>query len=319
MHFLRARLFGAFQLSCDCGAADLPLRPAARLLLAYLLLHGGRGYRRDQLASIFWGDLSEEEARRHLSQTLWRLRAALLANGGPHADELLLATSEEVGLSLTGNCWLDVTAFEEAATTSLAKSPAAYASADVAVLKEALALYTGDLLEGYYQDWIIRERERLMTLFLSSLAHLMRHYRRNADYERAISCGHRILTADPLREDIHRELMRLYTLNHQRALAVQQYQNCRAILAQELGIAPMPETKALYARIVGPRTQHRPERPTEPKTFRQVLRQLDLSISGLDDARDQLRQVLQSLVRLNRRANPGHGQFSDTNSESPED
>jgi hypothetical protein len=69
------------------------------------------------------------------------------------------------------------------------------------------------------------------------------------DYARAIGYGQDILDRDALREDVHRELMRLFLLNGQRAMALHQFETCRASLRKELAIEPMRETQALYQRI----------------------------------------------------------------------
>jgi DNA-binding SARP family transcriptional activator len=79
---------------------------------------------------------------------------------------------------------------------------------------------------------------------------LMDYSRFHARYEQAIAYGERILEIDPLREEIHRELMQIYAQMGQRPKAVQQYETCRARLMTELGIVPMPETRKLHSEIV---------------------------------------------------------------------
>ena len=125
------------------------------------------------------------------------------------------------------------------------------AEAQGRALEEVLGLYRGDFLEGCYDDWCLAERERLQLLLLQVLKRLQRHYRLCETLERAISCGHRLLTLDPLQEDVHRELMRCYVEAGQRPLALEQFQRCRETLRQELHIEPMPETWRLYRRIRG--------------------------------------------------------------------
>ena len=108
-----------------------------------------------------------------------------------------------------------------------------------------------ELLEGFYDDWVLRERERLRLLYLRCLRRLMQGYRQQGAYEDSLASAQQILACDPLHEEVHREAMRLYCDLGQRSLAVRQYQRCREILADELGILPMEETQALYARIAG--------------------------------------------------------------------
>ena len=108
----------------------------------------------------------------------------------------------------------------------------------------------GDLLEGFYDDWALRERERLRMLYLDCLGTLLRRHSETGALEPALRCGRQILALDPLREDIHREVIRLHVRNGHRALALQQYESCRAALEEELGVEPMEETRALCAELL---------------------------------------------------------------------
>jgi DNA-binding SARP family transcriptional activator len=116
-------------------------------------------------------------------------------------------------------------------------------------LQDTVNLYQGDLLEGCYEDWCLYERERLQGMFLNALTQLMVCYRTQGNYDQAIDCGQRILSYDPLMEEIHREMMSLYAVAGHRGAALRQYRLCREVLARELKIAPMEETDALYAQI----------------------------------------------------------------------
>lgn len=305
MHSLRVRLLGSFHLACTCGAQDLKMRPTARAVLAYLLLHRNHIHRREVLAATFWGGESDEAARRHLSHTLWRIREALAASGGPHAEALVVATNEEVSLAPDLPLWLDVAVFEAAVAPMLGQPFQAASPEAITALEAALALYTADLLEGHYDDWVIRERERLSALHAGGLAWLMRYYRQQGPLERAIELARRLLELDPLAEEVHRELIQLYLANQQRGLAIQQYHACYAVLARELGLAPLPETQALYARITGSPAGLPGAGLTPPQTVRQALSVLDRAMLELDSARSQLRQALH---HLDPRASAGPGE-----------
>jgi DNA-binding SARP family transcriptional activator len=105
-------------------------------------------------------------------------------------------------------------------------------------------------MEGYYEDWVLRERERLRNRYLYGLAFLMSAYHLKGNLEASLACGQKILQQEPLREEIHRAMMRLYFQAGQRAMAIQQYELCCAALKAELEITPMPETEMLFQRIV---------------------------------------------------------------------
>jgi DNA-binding SARP family transcriptional activator len=103
------------------------------------------------------------------------------------------------------------------------------------------------------------------------------------DLEAAIGHGQRLLADDPLRETVHREVMRLYFRNGQRAEAIRQYERCARLLAEELEVEPMPETRALLLEIT--------ERPADPAwSASSAATRLDLAIG-------QLRQALAEFQR----------------------
>jgi DNA-binding SARP family transcriptional activator len=109
--------------------------------------------------------------------------------------------------------------------------------------------YRGDVLAGLTDTWALRERERHRRLLLNALGRLLQLAALAGDWAAGILHAQAILDHDPLREDVHRELMRLYLRNGQRALALRQFEQCRAALRRELAIQPMRETQALYHEI----------------------------------------------------------------------
>jgi hypothetical protein len=74
---------------------------------------------------------------------------------------------------------------------------------------------------------------------------------KQSEYDAAIDCARRILGCDPLREEVHRDLMRLHISAGQPAAALRQYRQCEDLLRHELGVEPAPETRALLSPILG--------------------------------------------------------------------
>jgi DNA-binding SARP family transcriptional activator len=298
MTTLSIYLFGSVQVVRD-KHTPVTLRPTAKAVLAFLLLQQQRspyrmGHRREALANHFWGNQDEKNARRCLSTTLWRLRRELEKDEIPRGTYLVTTPVGEVSFNFGSDHWLDVVAFEERVNVGMRSTVTEMSPADALALEEAHNLYTGELLEDCYGDWVLRERERLNLLYLNSLARLMRYHEHHDDYERSLICGQKILAVDPLREQVHRHIMRLYTKSGQRALAVQQYEYCRQILAAELDIEPMIETQALYKEIMssnGIRTREAPSDTRRPKTLQQALQQLRTATRNLDQAQAQLYQA----------------------------
>ncbi len=248
---LRIHLFGIFRLYRDTSPQEIRVIPNVQALLAFLLVQPGRMYSRDKIASLLWGELSEKQAHSCLNTALWRLRKVLEPQGVHPGTCLVCTPNRELRLNWRSNCWVDVVEFEQ---TIQHVTDIEYKSISINAihqLEQALALYNGELLEGCYYDWVVRERERLHLKYISALYYLLNFYQYHKEYDKAIRWGQQILMVDPLREDVHRYLMRLYTENGQRALAVRQYQYCQRILEAELGIEPMPETQMTYYNILG--------------------------------------------------------------------
>jgi DNA-binding SARP family transcriptional activator len=253
------------------------------------------------LAGFFWGDHIDDRARRCLSSALWRLRRVLEPDGIRPGTYLLTSTAE-VGFNWNSNHWLDVAIFEEQVGQILSKPSPAMEEADVQKLAQALQVYCGGLLSGFYEDWVLRERERLRNLYVNCLARLMNYCEYHKAFERSLAYGRQILERDPLREEIHRKMMRLYMASGQRALAMRHYELCCNVLATELGIRPMEETQALYNRIVEGQTNNRySSAANEPMLSRRhALQQLHLAMQGLEEARTQLQCAIQLVEQFTR-------------------
>ena len=145
-HRWRVRLLGGFEL--DDGRQRLTrLRSrAAMALVARLALAPGRDHAREELAALLWPEADAVAGRSRLRQTLSLLRDILEPAGAP----AVLAADRRVLRCMPGAFWCDAVAFEQA----LARGAA----------NDAAALYRGDLLPGFYDEWILDERRRLASL-----------------------------------------------------------------------------------------------------------------------------------------------------------
>ncbi|MEZ5832540.1 MAG: BTAD domain-containing putative transcriptional regulator [Dongiaceae bacterium] len=231
-------LLGAFQLRKGGAAIDLPGR-RERALLAYLSMPAGEARSRDKLAGMLWSERGDKQARDSLKQAVLRLRKAL---DGAGSDALQSArefvTLDAVAVSI------DVAQFEQLIRTGTPDSVA-----------RAMTLYRGDLLDGLevrdpaFEEWLLMERQRLRDLAREALAKLLAQHMADGAHEPAVAAARRLISLDPLREDAHRALMRIYAEQGQTALALKQYQTCRDRLQQELGIKPEAGTEYLYQAI----------------------------------------------------------------------
>lgn len=243
---LQVRVFGKLRLQAgQCRVETFPTRRAEELL-AYLLIHQRARHSREKLVDTLWPDAPLSNGRASLSTTLWRLRSVFERLDVPAAQYLQ-----------TGRDWVSL-----APLTTLDSDHARFEREVVAGeratdddqrqqrLRLAVELYRGPFCEGIYAEWCLRERERLERLYLRAQGQLMAGLMRQERYDEAIGVGEAILDNDPLREEVHRALMRCYWRLDQRSAAAQQFQRCAQLLQAELQILPMPETIALYRGIV---------------------------------------------------------------------
>ena len=251
MGILRIHLFGIFRLYRDSLHQEIRVIPNVQSLLGLLLSQSGRMFSRDKLANLLWGECAEEQAHSCLNTALWRLRKVLESQGVPAGTCLRSTANGELGFNCMDDCWVDVIEFEKTIQDATTVGYRSASTDEIFAIEQAVGLYNEDFLEGCYHDWVLRERERLHLIYMDALYYLLSFNQYHREYEKAIRWGQQILLVDPLREDVHRDLMRLYTENGQRALAVRQYQHCRKILEAELSIGPMPETQLVYDEILG--------------------------------------------------------------------
>jgi DNA-binding SARP family transcriptional activator len=159
-------------------------------------------------------------------------------------------------------------------------------------LRAAVRLYRGDLLEGWYQDWCLFERERLQNMYLLMLDKLMGYCEARADYEEGQHFGGLILRHDRAREGAHRRLMRLHHRAGDRTAALRQYERCVTALREELGVAPDRQTAALHREIRADAGQDESPAPAPAEASAQQPDAEGLPLS-LTDVLGRLRQLQQ--------------------------
>lgn len=235
---LKITLFNQFALSLH----DQPLRPSLRPktleLWAYLLLHQRESILRQTIAFELWPDTDDKTALTNCRRHLHHLRM-LLAEIAPDANWLAI-DNKSVRWQPDIPVWVDVIVFQQ------------WAEGD-ATLADAVALYTGDLLQELYADWLFYERERYREACLTCLHRLIEKHAAQRDYPQAIRFAQQLLAMDFLREVAIRQLMRLLYQSGDRAGALAAYHNFVHQLRQELNVDPMDQTVELYQSILSNR------------------------------------------------------------------
>lgn len=315
---LEIRLFGRISIQ-QRGQPLSDLSAKALELLCYLLLHRNRGHTRESLGGVLWPEASDSISKKYLRQTLWQLHSTLAGRAGHgqgNAEALLTLDPGWVRVNPEAGWWLDVAAFEEA--YSLCRETPGWDLTDpqAEILEAAVALYRGDLIESWYQDWCIYERDRLQLTYLAMLEQLMGHCEARQLYAKGVGYGQCILRYDPARESTHRQLMRLYYRAGDRTTALRQYVRCAAVVAKHFNVHPSRETVALYHQVRTDRLEGIPQqtaverRPLEEPgsglllDLHARLDHIQASLSALQD------QVQQELAAISRGAKDGAGDAS---------
>jgi DNA-binding SARP family transcriptional activator len=239
---LRLQFLGGFNVSFDGSPVPGFHQPRLQALLAYLLLNRQVPQSRSAIAFLFWPDSSEKQARTNLRRLLHTLRHTL-----PQSDHYLVLTTETIAWRNEVPLVLDVEQFE----AQIEKASAVVGEAhQQKALNEAVAAYAGDLLPGFYDEWILAERERLRSIYAWALTQLSALYEAERDYQTAVEAARRLLQLDVIQESTHRLLMHLHLLNNDRAAALAVYHRCSTVLREELGVDPSPLTEELYRRVL---------------------------------------------------------------------
>ena len=118
-----------------------------------------------------------------------------------------------------------------------------------------------------FELWLETERERWRQRAVQALETLITHHRQHGEYDQTLRFAQRLLELAPWQESTHRLVMELLARSGKRTAALMQYDICRRVLSQEMGIEPTRETIALYERLSAePSARHR-ALPAQPTAF----------------------------------------------------
>ncbi|MEX0167545.1 AAA family ATPase [Streptomyces sp. LMG1-1-1.1] len=254
---LRLHLLGGFRAERDGGPA-LPgrwPRPSARTIVKLLAVVPGHSLHRGQVQEICWPDATPEAAVGSLRVALHAARRALEPELAPRAASSYLVSDGTMLRLDPRRVWIDADEAEALSVEALSENGPGPQAPDSApardALTSALAAYGGELLpEDRYAPWAEQRRAELATLRLRLLLALAERRLADGSYEEASGAARQVLAVAPADERAHRLLMTVCLEQGLRDRAVRQYELCRDALAEELGIAPGPETERLRGLAV---------------------------------------------------------------------
>jgi predicted ATPase/DNA-binding SARP family transcriptional activator/tetratricopeptide (TPR) repeat protein len=230
----------------------------AEAMLVYLAVEGGT-HPRGSLAALFWPESSDSKALTSLRVALSSLRK--------HVGDYLEISRYTVKIRKGSKLYLDVFDLE----TKLAQSQ----------VDQALELYRGDFLEGFYiqdtidfEDWRLWEQERLRKILVSALQNAISNEIEAGSLKHGRELAQQLIKLDDLNEFAHHQYMLSLALSGQRNRALAHYKKYQTILMDSLGIEPSLELKNLSQQIYQERITVRPKQvlskhrlPTSRTTF----------------------------------------------------
>lgn len=217
-------------------------------LLCYVSMQNGP-VSRLQLATLLWPDFTESKALMNLRKALTTLRREV--------GDYIQANFHEVWINQDLPFDLDIELITNQSSPKTVQPTA------------LIKLHRGEFLEGFFirssepfEGWVAQQHRSLERQYLARLGTLADHCAASGLFDKAIACGQKQLEIDHLQEKVHQNLMRWFGLSGNRIKALDQYDTCAEILANELGLQPSLEMKVLRQQILEGRLTS-PSEPTD--------------------------------------------------------
>jgi DNA-binding SARP family transcriptional activator len=246
---IRVSLFGRFEARCDKRQAPGLRARKVQEFLSYMLLSRQRQIQREKLADRLWPQVDSACAKKYLRQALWQLQRAYETEAAPGDGPLLVVDQDWVGIHVDAPLWVDAHELERAHESAVDAPPGELAPLLRERIRSAVSLYRGELLEGWYHDWCVDQREAFRTMYLSLLHHLMVDADATGNWEGGLVYGRRALHEDRASERTHVLMMRLHLLAGDRTAALRQFEMCEAALRRDLNVVPQESTRRLHDLI----------------------------------------------------------------------
>lgn len=235
---LEIRMLGQFDVRWESTPIDIPSRPA-QSLLAYLALHPNTAHRREKLAGLFWPDAREENARSYLRKALWQVRKSLpgeLASAAQfiHADDI------SIDFEVNAETWSDVDILDRELEDD----------ATIEEMIAAVSLYSGELLPGFYEEWVTLERERLQAIFERKIKLLLDKLVQGGHWAETLEWAERWIALGGVPEPAYRALMIAHASQGDMSKVVTVYERCVRDLRDNLDVEPSEQTATLYEELL---------------------------------------------------------------------
>lgn len=230
------------------GQRALPGRQG-RLLFALLVVHRGHALTREEIADHLWPRERPRSWDGALSALLSKLRP-VLNHIQPTGSAVIKTAFGAHQLRLPADVWIDV----ECAPLRLDEAEAAFRDGDLdgawVAAHTTWSITSRPFLVGEDSPWVIDVRGRLEKLRMRALSCLADVWIERGELEPARSCAREVIAIDPFREDAYRRLMAIHLRDGNPAAALDVYERCRCLLAEQLGANPGIRTQEVYQQAL---------------------------------------------------------------------
>jgi DNA-binding SARP family transcriptional activator/tetratricopeptide (TPR) repeat protein len=213
-------------------------------LVAFLAAHAGAPQSRQRIAGTFWPESTDAQALTNLRRELHNLRQILGRDGS------LVVRSRDLCWCDSDTCRVDLRVFTTARSAALAADAVGDDAGVLVHAAAAVECYKGDLLPGVYDEWLLEMRSGLDRQCADLCDLLAAVGARAGDTLGAARAMRRRIQLQPLEETGYRTLMLLQADLGDRAGAISTYHHCASVLERELGVAPAPETRQAFQRLI---------------------------------------------------------------------
>ncbi len=240
---------------------------------------------RDHAVDILWPDLDESSANTQLYKAIHHIRKAF-ENYCDGADEWIEMTDNLLRLVPPGRLTTDVQRFENLARSGLRNHR-------IADLEKAFSIYEGEFLPmDRYSEWTSMPRNHYNQLYLDVLTTLAQQYEKQGNLSDAAEMMRLSLDKEPTLETAHRGVMRIFARKGQPTRAYHQFEVCRKVLGEELGVSPSSETHEMLDDIREGHYREELKKPSKPA----MLAEPSSTIIGRKQEMDRIEQFLDDLA-----------------------
>lgn len=206
-------------------------------LFLYLLHHRGKMIDKFSLLELLWPEYEVKKGLAQLYTATYHIRKTL----EPFGDHVKIKSMTDGYLLTIENIRLDVDEF-----TSFIQADLTLNDETVAQYERAIALFTGEYLEGFDYVWAESERQRLQTFWIHTCIQLIEWYLAQDQLEKVFQYAWELHQRYPLEEEANFLLMKLFARKGNHAAVIRQYSQLEQLLKEELGVQPSPNIREWY-------------------------------------------------------------------------